>query len=160
MNLSHFGTIRTQQFSSSRNCLVKVTKPSNWFNHNRKGKLLENVWWETKFKLNLSEGNITDIIINLFVLKFPVYDEKIFSFQNLLVKHKSVLVQYYDLQFPVGIWLLKINNSNTRTRCEICSKLTTKASERRQWHRSVVFMVNFEHISHLVLVFLLLTLNM
>ena len=30
---------------------------------------------------------------------------------------------------------------------------------RRHWHRSGVFIVNFEHISHLVLVFLLLTLN-
>ena len=29
----------------------------------------------------------------------------------------------------------------------------------RQWRRSGVFIVNFEHISHLVLVFLLLTLN-
>ena len=28
------------------------------------------------------------------------------------------------------------------------------------WRRSGVFIVNFEHISHLVLVFLLLTLNM
>ena len=28
------------------------------------------------------------------------------------------------------------------------------------WHRSGVFIVNFEHISHLALVFLLLTLNM
>ena len=28
------------------------------------------------------------------------------------------------------------------------------------WHRSGVFIVNFEHVSHLVLVFLLLTLNM
>ena len=29
-----------------------------------------------------------------------------------------------------------------------------------QWRRSGVFIVNFEHISHLALVFLLLTLNM
>ena len=42
--------------------------------------------------------------------------------------------------YPVGIYLLKVNNRNTRTRC-----------------RSGVFIVNFEHISHLVLVFLLLT---
>ena len=42
--------------------------------------------------------------------------------------------------------------------CEICSKLTIKIPERRR--RSGIFMVNFEHISHLVLVFLLLTLNM
>ena len=49
--------------------------------------------------------------------------------------------------FLAGIYLLKVNNRNTRTRYEICSKLTIKTPER-------------EHISHLVLVFLLLTLNM
>ena len=27
---------------------------------------------------------------------------------------------------PVGIYLRKVNNKNTRTRCEICSKLTIK----------------------------------
>ena len=31
--------------------------------------------------------------------------------------------------------------------------------EQRQWRRSGVFIVNFEHILHLLLVFLLLTLN-
>ena len=60
---------------------------------------------------------------------------------------------------PAGIYLFKVNNRNTRTRCEICSKLTINTPERRQWRRSGVFIVNFEHISHLVLVFLLLTLN-
>ena len=48
---------------------------------------------------------------------------------------------------------------NTRTRCEICLMLTIKTPERHQWRRSVVFIVNFEHISHLALVFLLLTLK-
>ena len=60
---------------------------------------------------------------------------------------------------PAGNYMFKVNNRNTRTKCEICSKLTIKTSERRQWRRSGVFIVNFEHISHLVLVFLLLTLN-
>ena len=41
----------------------------------------------------------------------------------------------------------------------MCSKLTINTPERRHWRRSGVFIVNFEHISHLVLVFLLLTLN-
>ena len=53
----------------------------------------------------------------------------------------------------------KFNQRSTRTRCEICSKLTIKTPERRHWRRSDVFIVNFEHISHLVLVFLSLTLN-
>ena len=39
-------------------------------------------------------------------------------------------------------------------------KVNNKKPERRQWGRSGIFIVNFEHISHLVLVFLLLTLNM
>ena len=57
-----------------------------------------------------------------------------------------------------GIYLFKVN-SNNGTRFEICSKLTIKTPERRHWCRSGVFIVNFEHISHLVQVFLLLTLN-
>ena len=32
---------------------------------------------------------------------------------------------------PVGIYMLKVNNRNTRTRFEICSKLTLKTPERR-----------------------------
>ena len=44
-----------------------------------------------------------------------------------------------------GIQMFKVNNRNTGTRCEICSG---------------VFIVNFEHIPHLAVVFLLLTLNM
>ena len=34
---------------------------------------------------------------------------------------------------PADIYLLKVNNRNTRTRCEICSKLTIKTPERRHW---------------------------
>ena len=61
--------------------------------------------------------------------------------------------------FPAGINLPKVNNKNSRTRCEICSNLTIKTLERCQWRRSGAFIVNFEHILHLALVFLLLTLN-
>ena len=32
---------------------------------------------------------------------------------------------------PAGIYLLKVNNRNTRTRREICSKLTINTPERR-----------------------------
>ena len=63
--------------------------------------------------------------------------------------------------FLADIYLLKVNNRNTRTRCGICSNLTIKTPERySSWCRTGAFIVNFEHISYLVLVFLLLTLNM
>ena len=67
------------------------------------------------------------------------------------------------MEFPAettqpAITCSKVNNRNTRISCEICSKLIIKTPERRDWRRSGVFIVNFEHISHLILVLLLLTL--
>ena len=45
---------------------------------------------------------------------------------------------------PANIYLFKVNNRNTKIRCEICSKLTIKTSEQRYWCCSGVF-INFEH---------------
>ena len=56
---------------------------------------------------------------------------------------------------PINIYQFILNYSNTRKGCEICSKLIIKTLERH----STVFIVNLEHISHLVLVFLLLILS-
>ena len=56
--------------------------------------------------------------------------------------------------FPATNYLLKVTSRNTRARCEICLKLTKKTPRR-----SCVFIVKFEHISHLVLEFLLLNLS-
>ena len=49
---------------------------------------------------------------------------------------------------------------NTRPKSEICSKLTIKTLKRCHWSRSGVFIVNFEYISHILVVFLLLSLKM
>ena len=51
-----------------------------------------------------------------------------------------------------GNYMFKVNKENTRTKSQICSKLTTKTPGR-----SGIFIVNFEHISNLVLVFLVLS---
>ena len=61
---------------------------------------------------------------------------------------------------PANIYLFKVNNGNTRTKCEICSKLTIKTLGQRKRHRCGVFIIDFEQISHIVwLMFSLLTLN-
>ena len=65
----------------------------------------------------------------------------------------------FTARYPANIYLFKVNNRNTRKRCEICSKLRIKTPERRFWRRSGVSIVNFKHISHLFLLFLLLTLS-
>ena len=50
--------------------------------------------------------------------------------------------------FPAGIYLFKVNNGNTKTKCEIFAELTIKTPpEWRQWSRSGDFIVNFEHIT-------------
>ena len=57
------------------------------------------------------------------------------------------------------LYFYKINKRNTRKGCEICSKLTTEKIERLRWRLSDVFIVNFEIISRLYSVLLLLNLN-
>ena len=71
----------------------------------------------------------------------PGFQESAIHIQ--ILKHCN---SHYGL--PAGIYLLKVNKRNTRTRCEICSKLTIKVPERRQLRRSGIFIVNFDHISH------------
>ena len=61
--------------------------------------------------------------------------------------------------YPPDIYLIEVNNGNTRTVCKICSKLTIKTPEWSQWRRVGVFVVNFQQILHIVLVFALLILN-
>ena len=53
----------------------------------------------------------------------------------------------------IDIFLFKVNIKNTRTMCEICSKLTIKTLKRRQLRRPSVFIVNFEQVSHIALAF-------
>ena len=44
-----------------------------------------------------------------------------------------------------NIYLLKVNNKNSRKRIQICSRLITNTPERRYLRRSGDFIVNPEH---------------
>ena len=60
------------------------------------------------------------------------------------------------------MYLFKVNNitlEKDATYIQLAIKLTIKTPERCQWRRSGIVIVNFEHISHIFLVFLLLTLK-
>ena len=61
------------------------------------------------------------------------------------------------MHFPAGNYMFKVNNRNSKIGCEICSRLTIKTPERHHCGRSGVFIVNFDHISHLFVVFLLIS---
>ena len=76
--------------------------------------------------------------MNLFV-----YLKSLFSVQ------KVTFTKLFPIYIPVGIYMFKVNNKNTRTRCEICSKLTIKTP----WtcftpcSCSSVSIVNFEKVN-------------
>ena len=76
------------------------------------------------------------------------------EFIRIIFNHAGV--EFQDLTFPAkeiskikddgmdtrfisaGFYLLKVNNRNTRSKCEICSKLIIKTPERRHYAIGVV----------------------
>ena len=58
-----------------------------------------------------------------------------FIFFTLFVLDPSTNLEHMKLHrsvFPAGIDMFKVSNRNTRTRCEICSKLRIKTPQQRQ----------------------------
>ena len=116
---SDFEKSTTKQFLFCFNSLLmEVSVTGNWFPYDR--------------DLRQERVIAKSYPSKLYILRFPGHQGNVTNF----------------CFYPAGNYMFKVNNRNTRTRCEICSELT------------YFFIVNFEHISHLVLVFLLLTLNM
>ena len=68
-------------------------------------------------------------------------------------KKKNKNCNRFNNKHLANIYLFKIDNKNTRKRCEICSKLTIKTTERRHWPRiyftsfSIVSIVDFEQLN-------------
>ena len=71
-----------------------------------------------------------DLLILLFnKVKYSKWVSQLYKkkLQRERIKKKGI---YKDYLSKPDIYLLKVNNRNTRTRCEICSKLTIKIPER------------------------------
>ena len=68
-------------------------------------------------------------------------------FGTQVIKKKwPVLGPCFQTIFPFLMTMIEAKNRDIKKRCEICS-------ERRHIRRSPVFILNFEHISHLFLMF-------
>ena len=85
--------------------------------------------------------------MSMFYVSFWRFINDLDLLNDNLIPIKSYSSIDLETEDPAGNNMFKVNNRNTRTRGEICSKLTIN-----------IFIANFEQISHLVLVFLLLTL--
>ena len=120
----------------------------------RSQKSLHKKW---SFPLRISLVNVTKIaeeILNgklhflcrnifIYVSILSVQRTRTLSFMLTFCKLCSSWVLFSQIWYPTSNYMFKVNNRNTRTRCEICSKLTIEAPDRR-----------------LALMFLLLILNM
>ena len=96
---------------------------------------------------------LTLLICCLLKCKLPNFPTKMQCWQHFL---KSSSFRFILLGFirtidynPTGIYLFKVNNRNTRTMCEICSWLTIKTPERRQWRVLVPLLLTL-HRCHLL----------
>ena len=74
--------------------------------------------------------------------------------QNQNIVFRLVIYLSILCNCPANIYLFKVNNRNTRKRCEISLKIAINTSESRQRRRSGVLILNFEHLSSIFLVFL------
>ena len=72
---------------------------------------------------------------------------RIYFWRNEFTSNLPTEVNFV-FNFPANIYLFKVNNCDTRKRCEICSKLTIKTLEQLHCCRSGIFIVKFKHISH------------
>ena len=84
----------------------------------------------------MSDSLLAVIIIITFINSHVVFrkSEKRSSIDSVNQHMNSLCSKIKKLFFftiPAGNCMFKVNNRNTRTRCEICSKLTIKTPERR-----------------------------
>ena len=117
-----------------------------------KEKMYEFHVLENNHHINVSYFKLFSVMLPVpeFKLNFPKVYRRSLSFLANLLANVTLYTLKTSENYPANIYLFKVNNRNTRKRCEICSKFTLKTP---------VFIANLEHISHLSLVFLLLTLN-
>ena len=81
-------------------------------------------------------------LLCFYFRNFPLYlFNKLFcNIAISLIENHTELAYLLTEHVPANIFLVKVNNKNTRQRCEICSKLKLKTPEPF----SSVFIVHFE----------------
>ena len=99
----------------------------------------------TKFLFNSFKAILNVVLIDSFVIFTTVKPLRVLSSSWIVI---WIISLASDIQ-PF------FRRRNTRTLCQICWKLTVK-TPRRHWSCSHAFIVNFEQILYIVLVFLLL----
>ena len=133
------------------NCSVIIEKwPFNgWMTATVVAKLTQILWKKGWLQLLLEKANNLNKKMDSAIPGIKLYNTVTCKEKNVFLGTITSWINAVFYNFPADIYLFKVNKRNTRQRCEICWKLIIKTPERRQWRRSGIFIVNFEHILHL-----------
>ena len=114
------------------------------FSCRRPATLLKKRRWHRCFPVNFAKFLRTSFRIEhllWLLLKIELFANIVNGWRPLTISTKGYILNIWqDFEYasvfsgnPAGIYPLNFNNRNTRTRREICSKLTIKTPERHQW---------------------------
>ena len=78
----------------------------------------------------------------LIIIKFPYYSTNFGNFRSVGALEVDQQIYSEKFFYLASIYLFKISNKNTRTRCEICSKLEIKTPERRLCRLGTCWMIH------------------
>ena len=88
--------------------------------------------------------HISHLTLVFLLLTFSA-DNCRLGYIQIITNVLSLLTRYF---YPAGNYMFKVNNRNTRTRCEICSKLTIKTPKRRHWAFQMKNLVQYFTITY------------
>ena len=95
----------------------------------RKPKARVDNGYSDAFPVNLSVHQGSFLWPMLFINVLEAFSREFRTAEDLALISESLQAIKKN---PVGIYMFKVNNRNTRIKCEIRSKLTIKTTERRQ----------------------------
>ena len=89
--------------------------------------------------LKLPDQELRDHLFSTYIkfsekITYLILVTRTCSYQGSKMLNFAYVITRWFLMCPVNIYLFKVNNTNTATRCDIYSKLTIKTPERRHWH--------------------------
>ena len=108
-------------------------------NHVISDKILEgNVEWEVYFFLRKCLYGFLASEMLQKMISASTYLGEICTLLKIVVSRNEILFKYFVpgslyIWYPADNYMFKNNNRNTKTKCDIFSKLITKIPERRQW---------------------------
>ena len=114
-----------------------LKKSFAFFSFNQKKQLLAGIY-QPKIKNRITRtrfqtcSNLTIGVILVSLLLILIIFHTLFKCFYCYIWTCNFLAGMLQCKVPATIYLLKVNNRNTKTRCEIFSKLTIKTPERYQ----------------------------